>query len=138
MLKVYGISGQTTAIVRIPLNEGKAYLECEFRHGHIGSGPNARPATYPTSDPATQAIIESSGFFGKRIKLIRVMNDDQPKPTFENPAYPSVVAHPEITCKEEAVAYIKKNGAKAKDFRNDEAIQEFAAKIGVSFPNLYK
>lgn len=134
MTKVYGIHGQTTAIIKFPVNGGSAWLTAEFRRGRIGSGPHNRPATYPTASPVEQAIIESHESFGKLIKLIRVV-DDEPKAQVGGAV---VTPHPEITSKEEAVTFLKKNGAKAKDYVTDDAIQAFATKIGVSFPNLYE
>ena len=47
-----------------------------------------------------------------------------------------LTAVPDVTTKEEAVAYLKSKGAKAVQLRDDEAIKRFMAKVGVSFPNL--
>ena len=43
-----------------------------------------------------------------------------------------------VTSKEEAIAYLKQNGAKATNLKDDESIRKYAAKIGVHFPNLYE
>lgn len=139
MLKVYGIHGQTTAIVKIPVNGGKAWFEAEFKRGRIGGGPNDKPCTFATRDVTEQSIIEGSKYYGSLIRLIRTTEDvETAAPEKKANAAPAVEAHPEITSKAEAVAFIKKLGAKAKDYVDDEAIAAFAAKKGVSFPNLYE
>lgn len=137
MTKIYGISGQTTAIVKIPFNGGLGYVECEFRRGVIGRGPNNRPATFATADPSIQSLIEMSNFYGRRIKLIRTIDDgaSQAKPAKETPAEPSVKPYPDVLSREEAVAFLKAHGAKATNLKDDESIKKYMAKIGVSFPN---
>lgn len=138
MTKIYGIYGQTTAIIKVPFNGGAGQLECEFRRGVIGRGPNNRPATFAAPDPAVQEIIESSPFFGNKITLVRVINDGGPavakKQTPVTP--PPITEYADVTTKEEAVAFLKAHGAKAKDLKDDEAIMAYASKIGASFPNL--
>ena len=136
MLKVYGIHGQTTAIVKIPVNDNSAWLEVEFRRGRIGAGMQNRPATYPTTDPVVQAVIENSPYFGRMISIVRVVNDEK-RPSPEIPGFSPVIPHPEVLGKEDAVAFLKANGAKAVNLKDDESIKKYAAKIGVSFPNLY-
>lgn len=138
MTKVYGISGQTTALIKIPFNGGMGYIQCEFRRGIIGRGPNNRPATYATADPAVQDIIEKSDFFGHRIALVRVINDGEPAvaPTPVTPSAPAITEYPDVSSREEAVAFLKAHGAKATNLKDDEAIKKYMAKIGASFPNL--
>lgn len=139
MLKVYGIHGQTTAIIKIPFNGGRGHVECEFKRGVIGRGPNNRPATYATSDKALQGIIEDSPYFGHLITIVRVSDDgtdSKPEPKAETPAGPVVTAYPDVTERDEAVAFLKAHGAKATNLKDDEAIKKYMAKINVSFPNL--
>lgn len=134
MLKVYGIHGRTTALIRIPAGKnGRAYLECEFGRGRMGVGPANRPATYVTTDPVKQAIIEGSPLFGGMIKLIRSY-EDEPGQT-ETPASKSVTEIPGVTSHDEAVAYLKAHGAKATNLTSDSAIRKYMDKIGVVFPN---
>ena len=134
MLKVYGIHGRTTALIRIPAGKnGRAYLECEFGRGRMGVGPANRPATYVTTDPVKQAIIEGSPLFGGMIKLIRSY-EDEPGQT-ETPAAKSVTEIPGVTSHDEAVAYLKAHGAKATNLTSDSAIRKYMDKIGVVFPN---
>ena len=136
MLKVYGIHGQTQAILNFPVNEGRAWFTAEFGRGRIGAGMQNRPATYTTSNPVIQGIIENSAEFGHLIKIVRVSEDASEKKAAA-PA-PALTAHPEITSKEDAVAFLKANGIKAAGLKDDEAIQRSASKIGVFFPNLYE
>lgn len=134
MLKVYGIHGRTTALIRIPAGKnGRAYLECEFGRGRMGVGPANRPATYATTDPVKQAIIEGSPLFGGMIKLIRSY-EDEPGQT-ETPVSKSVTEIPGVTSHDEAVAYLKAHGAKATNLTSDSAIRKYMDKIGVVFPN---
>ena len=161
-LKVYGIPGRTQAIVQIPV--GKAFLTVEFRRGRQGYGTANRPALYSTRNETEQEMIENSPLFGRTIKLVRVEKVEAPvaapvqkpaaprkpaapkKPAPEEPAPGepeeaapaaelAVEEHPEVTTKEAAVALLKSKGAKATDL-TDEKYLKYAAKIGVSFPNL--
>lgn len=135
MLKVYGISGYTETNIKIPVNGGKAWFECEFRHGRIGAGLGNRAATYATNDPTIQNIIEDSHFFGRMIHLVRTAEAPAPKKV-EAPAAPKVVEVPSVSTREEAIAFLKQRGAKASNLKDDTAIRSYMYKIGVSFPNL--
>lgn len=137
MLKVYGIHGQTQAVINFPINGGKAWFTAEFGRGRIGAGIQDRPATYTTSNEVIQNIIEDSQEFGHLIKLIRVVKDSSENKE-KKPAKKKLTAHTEITSQEDAIAFLKANGAKATDLVDDDSIQKFAAKIGVFFPNLYE
>ena len=144
MLKVYGISGRTTAIIRIPAGKsGKAFLECEFTRGRMGLSALAnRPATYVTQDPVKQAIIENSPLFGRTIRLVRSYGIEEEQQTEQvsavtagitAPAGPTEV--PGVITMDEAIAYLKAHGAKAVNLASDSAIKKYMAKIGVTFPN---
>lgn len=165
MLKVYGIHGRTTALIRIPFGStGKGYLECEFNRGRMGMGPANRPATYVTGDPVKQGIIENSPLYGGTIKLVRVYEEEKPAataakpvPTVQSPApvkktVPAakkgakketpnepidlgVESYPEITTREDALAKLKELGALASDLIDDDAAKAFAEKNGIIFSN---
>lgn len=133
--KVYGIYGRTTAMVRIPTGSGKAQIEVTFDRGVPNAGPNYRPATFATSDPVVQSILEKSRLFGSLYTIYRVVRDDAA--TAEKPVKKKDIEPLEgITTKEEAVAYLKGRGAKAVNLKDADSILKFADKIGVSFPNL--
>lgn len=137
MLKQYGIYGQTQAVLNFPINEGKAWFTAEFGRGRIGAGLQNRPATYTTANPVIQGIIENSKEFGHLIKIVRVSEESEEKKAAVSET-PALTAHPEITSKEDAIMFLKQNGAKATHLKDDDSIKKYAAKIGVSFPNLYE
>lgn len=137
MLKQYGIYGQTQAIINFPINEGKAWFTAEFGRGRIGAGLQNRPATYTTANPVIQGIIENSKEFGHLIKIVRVSEESEEKKAAVSET-PALTAHPEITSKEDAIMFLKQNGAKATHLKDDDSVKKYAAKIGVSFPNLYE
>lgn len=137
MLKQYGIYGQTQAVINFPINDGQAWFCAEFGRGRIGAGLQNRPATFTTSNPVVQGIIENSKEFGHLIKLVRVSEESEEKKAAA-PAAPALTAHPEILSKEDAVAFLKQNGAKAIHLKDDDSIKKYAEKIGVWFPNLYE
>ena len=142
MIKVYGIHGKTTALLRISTRSGKSWIEVEFKRGKLGLGASNQAATFSTADPTQQAIIEDSPMFGGKIKLLRVYRGDSeqiaaPLATEKpNGAEVTKVNVPDVTTREQAITYLKSRGAKATQLRSDEAIVAFAEKIGVSFPNL--
>lgn len=136
MLKVYGIHGRTQAVIKVPVNNNQAWLECEFKHGRIGAGLGNKPATYPTSDATEQNIIENSPLFGPLIFLVRQSAEEPKADKAAAAAAVPVTPITSVTSKEEAIAYLKQQGAKATQLKDDEAIAKYAAKIGVSFPNL--
>lgn len=135
--KVYGIHGRSAAILRIPTGSGKAEFQADFENGLPGAGANYRPATFSTSDPVIQSIMEKSPHFGRTYFLYRVWRDEAktqkaaPKP---NNMQPEVLDG--IETMEDAVAYLKGKGAKASNLKEADSILKFAEKIGVSFPNL--
>ena len=143
MLKVYGISGRTTAIIRIPAGKsGKAFLECEFTRGRMGLSALAnRPATYVTKDPVKQAIIENSPLFGHTIRLVRSYGIEEEQKEQVSAVSAGISAPegpmevPGVITLDEAIAYLKAHGAKAVNLASDTAIKKYMAKIGVTFPN---
>lgn len=138
MLKVYGVHGRTQALIKVPFNNNSAWLPCEFRHGRVGAGMANKPATYATADEIEQKIIENSDMFGKLIVLVRATGAEEKKVAAKGEEQPAPLkAITGVTSREEAVAYLKAEGAKATNLKDDESIQKYAAKIGVCFPNLY-
>lgn len=134
--KVYGIHGRTTAMLRVPTNGGKAFIEVTFDRGVPNGGPNYRPATFSTSDPVVQSILEKSTFFNTMYKLYRIVRDEPEKAATAAPKKKDIEPLEGIDTKEEAIAYLKSKGAKATNLKDAESILKYAEKIGVSFPNL--
>ena len=153
--KVYGISGYTTTIMRIPAGDGKAWILCEFTRG-CQMGAYSRPATYVTTDKTVQQIIEKSPYFNKRIKLVKSYEDDTPMneqqaaaiatkvaaekkadvqeaPVAESNDEPKVFE--DVTSYEQAVTILKGLGAKATQLRSVEAIKKYMSQHNVTFPN---
>ena len=149
--KVYGISGRTTVEINIPV--GKALLPLVFENGSLDR-KTYKPATYSTNSKAIQDMIEGSPLFGKTIKLFKVYGniDDEPKPhkvvePVDAPAARSAAAKAKaktaetaekvegVSTHEEAVAYLKKRGAKATDLIDDESMRAFMAKKNITFDN---
>lgn len=143
-LKIYGIHGRSTALIRIPAGNGKAWIECEFTKGRPTKGANYKPATYATSDKTAQAIIERSSYFGTIIKLIEVYGTDSaPKKNEAEEEFVMPVAINEkkaqvfedVTTYEQAIAKLKALGVKATQLRSTAAIQKAMVVLNISFPN---
>lgn len=140
--KTYGIYGRSTAIIRVPVGRGGAFMEVEFNRGIPTPGPNYRPATFSTSDPVTQAILERCDFFGKLYKIYRIRHEGDDEPSLDGKAAetPAAPVHFEeiegVTTREEAIEYLKQRGAKASDLRTNAAIRKYMEKIEVTFPNV--
>lgn len=149
--KVYGIYGRTTVEINLPV--GKAILPLSFERGCLDR-KNFRPATYMTSKPAIQAMIENSDLYGGTIRLVKVYGeeDETAAPTAEEEA-PKQVAktvkkaaaaastgaetkdYPEVTTKEEAYAILKSLGAKAVELKDTASFKATMNKYNVTFSN---
>ena len=149
--KVYGIYGRTTVEINLPV--GKAILPLSFERGCLDR-KNFRPATYMTSKPAIQAMIENSDLYGGTIRLVKVYGeeDEAAAPTAEEEA-PKQVAktvkkaaaaaptgaetkdYPEVTTKEEAYAILKSLGAKAVELKDTASFKATMNKYNVTFSN---
>lgn len=154
--KVYGISGYTTTIMRIPAGDGRAWIECEFTRG-CQMGAYSRPATYVTTDKTVQQIIERSAYFKKRvIKLVKSYEENTPMSEQQAAAVATKVAaekkadvqeapvaasndepkvFEDVTSYEQAVITLKGLGAKATQLRSVEAIKKYMSQHNVTFPN---
>jgi hypothetical protein len=132
--KTYGVSGLIDWQAQI--KAGKATLIVTFTGGGLTSY-GVTPAQYTTENLLYQRIIENSKEFGHLIKIVRVSEESEEKKAAVSET-PALTAHPEITSKEDAIMFLKQNGAKATHLKDDDSIKKYAAKIGVSFPNLYE
>lgn len=160
--KVYAYPGVASAEIQISV--GRGFLKVAFAGGYVDK-KMGRPAIYATSDPVTQAIIENSDLFGRRIFIKDITGTPDVKPAapapkpvaavavpapveVEEPAEEAadeeeqaesveVVEHPEVTALDEAIAILKKiPGVKAAMLRSKVSIKRVAASNGISFPNL--
>lgn len=152
LTKVYSYPGIADGEIQIKV--GNALIRVPFTGGHIDR-KNARNATYTTSDPVMQQIIEGSHMFGRRIFLDRTYGTAEAKPSnttvvkkVETPGIeeqsdiedeiPSVMGkteYPEVTTFDGAVAVLKANGVKAVSLRTKTAARRAAASLGIVFPN---
>lgn len=137
-LKIYGIHGRSTASIRVPAGDGKAYLICEFTKGRPTPGGNYKPATYATHDKTEQDIIEHSPYFGGIIKLLHVYGSIEEKAVAKSEAAtpknePKV--YEDVETYEQAITVLKSLGAKATQLRSVDAIKKLMASMNVSFPN---
>lgn len=148
--KVYGISGYTTTVIRIPAGNGKAWIECEFTRGYP-NGAYQRPATFVTSDATIQNIIEHSKYFGRLIRIVRSSGNAAatpkpiakvskttaaPEPVEEAPKEEAAIKEmPEVTTYEEAISSLKALGAKATQLKSIASAKKFMEQHNVIFPN---
>lgn len=147
--KVYGIYGKTTVEINLPV--GKASLPLLFERGCLDR-KNYRPASYITSNKAVQDMIEDSPYFGRMIKLVKVYGYDKapeekvaapkktatPKPVAKSEPEeeePVLTEYPDVTTKEQLIAVVKAQGAKANILADEAKIKKFVANKGLSFPN---
>lgn len=152
LTKIYSYPGIADGEIQIKV--GNALVRVPFTGGHIDR-KNARNATYTTSDPVMQLIIENSHMFGRRIFLDRTYGTAEVKPATttttkkeESPATEveeeetdevsssvSITEYPEVTTFDGAVAVLKANGVKAVSLRTKAAARRAAASLGIAFPN---
>lgn len=152
LTKIYSYPGIADGEIQIKV--GNALVRVPFTGGHIDR-KNARNATYTTSDPVMQLIIENSHMFGRRIFLDRTYGSAEVKPATttttkkeESPATEveeeetdevsssvGITEYPEVTTFDGAVAVLKANGVKAVSLRTKAAARRAAASLGIAFPN---
>ncbi len=145
--KVYGIYGRTTVEINLPV--GRATLPLVFERGCLDR-KNFRPATFMTSKPAIQAMIENSELYGGTIVLVKTYGEESepasaaeeiPKPAAkaakktETAASADAKDYPEVTTKEEAYAVLKSLGAKAVELKDTAAFKAAMNRYGVTFSN---
>lgn len=142
--KSYGIYGRTSVEINLPV--GKATLRLEFTGGCLDR-KNYRAATYITSNPAIQAMIENSSLFGSVIKIVKVYGGEAKSGVQESKPEKKAVAkapeataseatdHPEVTTKEEAYAVLKSLGAKAVELKDLASFKATMNKLNVTFSN---
>ena len=136
--KVYAYPGIIAGDILISF--GRGYLRIQFEGGYLDRKLN-RPAIYATSDPITQAIIEKSDLFGRRIFLKDVTGMEEPvcepaakpaeaaEPKPEGKVYPNVKTWPKVAQILKAIP-----GVKADEIKNKEDGKRVAERYNYSFP----
>lgn len=145
--KIYSYPGIVAGEIIIKSGSGTK-IRVPFANGHLDRKMR-RPATFSTSDPVTQAIIENSYMFNHRIFIERVFEDENDKKeqpgavksdevTDDDVVYelPEATEYPEVTTFAEAVAVLKSlPGVKATGLRSLAAAKRTAEANAIIFPN---
>ena len=126
MTKIYGYPDKVYASVEIPFNRGRNTVKIEFTGG-CTDRKIYRPATFKTSNPVVQDIIEKSKLFGSTITLIRTFG---PAPVKKPKNDPNPVKEPELTNKPPVMS-----GENPKNDPNPVEEPELTQKDG-EFPDL--
>lgn len=125
MTKRYIITGYLTYSVL--LKKENKYMKCCFEGGAV-SGLGSRAASYTTNDKNVQELLENSKEFKSgMIKLVDVYGEPE-KPKGNEVA--------EVTTMQEARKYLMEHeGAAMEELQNKAAVQDYAAKKNIVFPN---
>ena len=152
MRKVYKINGKTEVHMVIESPSGKTKYKIAFTKGNLDPKLLA-PATYSTSDPVIQDVIERSKFFGKVIFIDKVYGTVAP--VSSAPAVAPATAPKkgkgkvaetkgselkvmeEVKTIADAASVLIAEGASAAEIDGSVAgAIKVAKKYGISFPNL--
>lgn len=128
--KVYAYLGKNQASIDIPTGS-KGYVKVEFTGGNVNDRFNYSMAkTKPITNPAVQAVIENSPFFGNKIILVSETDSKAIEEARK------VKEHPEITNFAEAVALLKSEyQVKAAQLRSAATVRAQANALNIAFPN---
>ena len=98
-----------------------------FENGSV-SGLGVVPASYVAESKDVQDIIENTAMYKNgQIKLAEVYGE---------PEKPKGNEVPEVTTMQEARKYLMEHeGATMEDLQNKAAVQDYAAKMNITFPN---
>ena len=117
------------------LKSGKNDVVINFKGGSIVDFAR-HPASYATTNPIHQAIIENSAEFKRgEIKLLSCIEVGKtaaaPKKSDAN-----VKEYPEVTGTQKAIEVLKEYGVDAASVKTKADAKRFAAEKNISFPNL--
>ncbi len=131
--KTYGVPGKIETVM--VLKSGKNDVVINFKGGSIVDFAR-HPASYATTNPIHQAIIENSAEFKRgEIKLLSCIEIG------ETAAAPKksgagVKEYPEVTGTQKAIEVLKEYGVDAASVKTKADAKRFAAEKNISFPNL--
>lgn len=127
MRKEYAIKGIVERFISVPL--GKGSITIHFEGGAIDSSLR-RDATFSTTNPVEQAIVERLPEFKKGvIKLVRTIGTEPAKV-----AEAGVIA--EVTTLQQARQYLMDNfEVTIEELQTRANVKEVAAKMNITFPN---
>lgn len=131
--KTYGVPGKIETVM--VLKSGKNDVVINFKGGSIVDFAR-HPASYATTNPIHQAIIENSAEFKRgEIKLLSCIEIGEtaaaPKKSGAN-----VKEYPEVTGTQKAIEVLKEYGVDAASVKTKADAKRFAAEKNISFPNL--
>ena len=128
MRKEYAIKGVVERFISVPLGKGSVTLH--FQGGAIDSALR-RDATFSTTNPVEQAIVERLPEFKKGvIKLVRTIGTEPAKV-----AEAGVIA--EVTTLQQARQYLMDNfEVTIEELQSKAKVLEAAKEKGITFPNL--
>ena len=131
--KTYGVPGKIETVM--VLKSGKNDVVINFKGGSIVDFAR-HPASYATTNPIHQAIIENSAEFKRgEIKLLSCIEIG------ETAAAPKksgagVKEYPEVTGTQKAIEVLKEYGVDAASVKTKADAKRFAAEKNISFPKL--
>lgn len=131
--KTYGVPGKIETVM--VLKSGKNDVVINFKGGSIVDFAR-HPASYSTTNPIHQAIIENSAEFKRgEIKLLGVIEIGETA-TAPKKSGASVKEYPEVTGTQKAIEVLKEYGVDAALIKTKTDAKRFAAEKNISFPNL--
>lgn len=126
MRKEYAIKGVVERFISVPLGKGSVTLH--FQGGAIDSALR-RDATFSTTNPVEQAIVERLPEFKKGvIRLVRTIGTEPAKV-----AEAGVID--EVTTLQQARQYLIEKGVPMEKLQNKADIKACAAEMNITFPN---
>lgn len=127
MRKEYAIKGVVERFISVPLGKGSVTLH--FQGGAIDSALR-RDATFSTTNPVEQAIVERLPEFKKGvIRLVRTIGTEPTKV-----AEQAGVIN-EVTTLQQARQYLIEKGVSMEKLQNKADIKACAAEMNITFPN---
>lgn len=132
--KTYGVPGKIETVM--VLKSGKNDVVINFKGGSIVDFAR-HPASYSTTNPIHQAIIENSAEFKRgEIKLLSIIEVGGDTPAVPKKSGENVKEYPEVTGTQKAIEVLKEYGVDAALIKTKADAKRFAAEKNISFPNL--
>ena len=131
--KTYGVPGKIETVM--VLKAGQNDVVVNFKGGSIVDFAR-KPASYSTTNPIYQAIIENSAQF-KRGEIVLLGTIEVGGASHAAAAKKSgVKEYPEVTGTQKAIEVLKSLGADTTSVKTKADAKRIAAELNISFPNL--
>ena len=134
--KTYGVPGKIETVMIVKSGGVEAVIN--FKGGSIVDFAR-KPASYSTTNPVHQAIIENSVQFKRgEIKLLGAfeVEGDPTGVAAPKKSGANVKEYPEVTGTQKAIEVLKEYGVDAASVKTKADAKRFAAEKNISFPNL--